>query len=67
MPDAPPMSPMGRAVIGRVRVSVPAVRADLDGGPDVTLPADTTDTVGKTAKMAGINARGVEKGGFMAL
>ena len=41
--------------------------ADLDSGPDVTLPADRTDTVGKTAKMAGINAKGMEKGGFMAL
>ena len=41
--------------------------ADLDSGPDVTLPADTADTVWETAKMAGINARGVEKGGFMTL
>ncbi len=67
MPDAPPMSTMGRAVIGRVRVSVPAVRDELDSGSDETLPAVTVDTVGKTAKMAGINARGVEKGGFMTL
>jgi len=58
---------MGRAVIGRVRVSVPAVRADLDSGSAVRLPADMASTVGETAKMAGINAKGVEKGGFMTL
>ena len=41
--------------------------ADLDSGSAVTLPADTASTVWETAKMAGINARGVEKGGFMTL
>ena len=45
----------------------PADTADLDSGPDVTLPADTASTVWETAKMAAINARGVEKGGFMTL
>ena len=45
----------------------PADTADLDSGSAVTLPADTASTVWETAKMAGINAKGMEKGGFMTL